>query len=95
MGKLKMTIVGFLLKKFGLKYLAQGYALLRGYKTQICLAGAGLTWLAETFQWIDHPLAEQLYAVFGGAGSVSLLAKLKGWQDVADAVAKETKEAGT
>ena len=90
--KIKMWVMGVLVNKYALGSLVKAYKMTKGYKTQICLVLAIATYLAETFGFITHELAEQIYTVLGGAGSLSFVQKLKGYQDKIEKIAKEVKK---
>lgn len=86
--KIKLMIV----QKYILGYLVKGYSAVKGYKTQIVMVLAILTWAAARFQYITPDQEKNFYEILGGAGTVTILQKLQRWQSMADQLGKITQE---
>lgn len=78
-------IQNLLWKLLGKKYLLGGvveiYRLLTGYKTQIVSGLLIVVYAAKILGYLPADLADQLIALLGGAGGITLAQKLKRWDD--------------
>jgi len=92
MEKLKAAILNFLLKKYALGYLTQGWGKLRGYKTQVFSVLAFLTWVGEVTGQIPKELSGQLYTIFGSGAGFAFLQKLQRVQPQVEALVEEIKK---
>jgi len=72
-------------KIFGKKYLLGGavelYRKITGYKTQIVSILLVVVYIAKMLGYLPPDLAEQLIALLGGAGGITLAQKLKRWDE--------------
>lgn len=94
MDKIKELIFGVLLKRFGMKYLVQGYKLLDGYKTQIGMAGAGIIFALQAFGQITADEANAAYAIVATWTGQSFIEKLKKHETMASEIASQVKVEG-
>jgi hypothetical protein len=78
---LKNIIWNLLGKKYLLGSVVQIYKFFNGYKTQLCTAGIAVVYALKTFQLIPADLADQLIALLGGGGGISLLHKLQKYDE--------------
>ena len=89
---LKLKIIKLILKKYFLGWAIKGYTAVKGYKTQIFVALAILTWIGEMAKVIPQELAKQLYEVFGAGGSITFMQKLSRYQPVIEELVEESNK---
>lgn len=88
--KIKALVV----KKYALGYLVEAYKAVNGHKTQIVAALAVCSWVAARLGFIPPEQEGKIYEMLGGAGTITLLAKLEKWKNVADELGSEVKAEG-
>lgn len=81
----------FFVKKYALGYLVGAYRALDGNKTQILIILGVAVWGAARLGYITPDQEQNLYKMFGGAGTMTFLAKLDKWKGLAEDLAQEIK----
>ena len=86
METIKNKVIEFLLKEYVLGYVVQFYSMMKGYKTQICVALWVVVFIIKYAGFLEAGLADQVLRGLQVAGGFSFAQKLQRYLPIMESV---------